>query len=173
MKTKLGISVGLLGAATYLAAMFGGYVVLLLLVGYILLFEQDEWLKKTAVKAFAVLACFSLLDAFVGFVPNILGLIYDISGIFGDAAYGGVLSNLVDVVQDVIGIVEKILFLVLMFKALKRQTVKINIVDSLIEKEYGAAVTVKAEVADVKFCGNCGKKMASSATFCPNCGQKG
>ena len=43
MKTKLGVSVGILGAATYFLGLFSGYTVLALVVGYILLCEQDSW----------------------------------------------------------------------------------------------------------------------------------
>ena len=42
-KTKLGISVGLLGAAIYFMGLFGGYLVAVLLAGYILMFEENEW----------------------------------------------------------------------------------------------------------------------------------
>ena len=50
MKTKLGISVGILAAATYLAALIG-ITPLLLVAGYILIVEENDFLKKTAVKA--------------------------------------------------------------------------------------------------------------------------
>ena len=45
MKSNLGISVGLLGAVAYFAGLFGGYVPLLVVVGYILLREQNYWLR--------------------------------------------------------------------------------------------------------------------------------
>src|SRR5574344_1340231 len=47
-KTKLGIPVGLLGAAMLFACYFGGYLVSFVLAGYILLFEENAWLKRTA-----------------------------------------------------------------------------------------------------------------------------
>ena len=171
MKTKLGISVCLLGAATYLCSLFAGYIAMILLTGYILLFEQNVWLKQTAVKAFAVSMCFSLLSAFVGFIPNTLSLVYSISGIFGGMLYSEPVACLVDAVQQIISIAQKVILLVLMFKALKYETIKINIVDSLVEKEFGPAV-VKTETAEFRFCGKCGKKIAASAVFCPHCGQR-
>ena len=58
-KTRLGISVGMLGATIYLSGLFGGYVAILLLAGYSLLFEENIWLKKSAVKAVALLLFFS------------------------------------------------------------------------------------------------------------------
>ena len=50
-KAKLGISVGLLGAAIYFTSLFSGYLVPVILTGYVLLFEENDWLRKNAVKA--------------------------------------------------------------------------------------------------------------------------
>lgn len=69
-KTKLGVSVGIFGAFLYVAALFGGYIAITLLAGYVLLMESNEWLKKTAVKAVATLACFSFLSLLIGLIPD-------------------------------------------------------------------------------------------------------
>lgn len=45
-KTKLGISTTLLAALAYFAGGFSGYLLLFLVAGYVLLKEEDEWLKK-------------------------------------------------------------------------------------------------------------------------------
>ena len=41
-KTRLGISVGLLGAGVCFLGLVGGYLVTAILAGYILLFEENE-----------------------------------------------------------------------------------------------------------------------------------
>ena len=74
-KTKLGISVGLLGAAIYFMGLFSGYLVVVLLAGYVLLCEDNEWLKKSAVKAVSVMALFSFLITVVNLVPNAISVI--------------------------------------------------------------------------------------------------
>ena len=48
-KAKLGISVGLLGAAIYLTALSGSLLGLLVLAGYVLLVEDNQWLRLSAV----------------------------------------------------------------------------------------------------------------------------
>ena len=45
-KTKIGISVGVMGAVMYFASLFGGYIPMLLLAGYIFLKEENIWLQK-------------------------------------------------------------------------------------------------------------------------------
>ena len=62
--TKLGISVGMLGAAIYFTGLFSGYIVPVLLVGYVLMFEENGWLRRSAVKAISLMVFFSfMLDA--------------------------------------------------------------------------------------------------------------
>ncbi len=53
-KTKIGISVGVMGAVMYFASLFGGYIPMLLLAGYIFLKEENIWLRKAAFNAVAL-----------------------------------------------------------------------------------------------------------------------
>ena len=85
-KTRLGISVGLLGAAIYFMGLFSGYLLAVLLAGYVLLFEENSWLRKNAVKAMSVMAVFSLLITVLNLVPNAIGFINDVVSIFGAPA---------------------------------------------------------------------------------------
>ena len=71
-KTKLGLSVGLLGGIIYFASAFGGgYRVALLLCGYVLLVEDNPWLRKTSVKAVLLLILFSLISFVLSLIPDI------------------------------------------------------------------------------------------------------
>ena len=81
--TRLGISVELLGAAIYFMGLFSGYMVAVLLTGYVLLFEENEWLKKGAVKAVALMTFFSLLTAVINLIPNMISFINSIVSAFG------------------------------------------------------------------------------------------
>lgn len=138
MKTKLGVSVGLFGAATYFMGLFSGYVVLAIMVGYVLLCESNEWLRRSAVKAFAVCVGFSVLSALVGFIPNIIGFIDDIFNIFNSSFSISIVSKIVTFINTVIALAQKILLLVLGFKALHQGTVKIGIIDKLINDHMKA-----------------------------------
>ena len=68
-KAKLGISVGLLGTAIYLTALSGSLLGLLVLAGYVLLVEDNQWLRLSAVKAVAVYLFFTFVIQAVGYVP--------------------------------------------------------------------------------------------------------
>lgn len=139
MKTKLGISVGLLGAATYFTGFFGGYVIAGILAGYILLVEENVWLKKTAVKAVALLIGFSLLSAVVNLIPNIFDFIETLIRIFDqyfvfEAEIFAVIDRLVSFVLTALNLVEKVVFIVLGLKALNQGTIKIPVIDNLVNK---------------------------------------
>ena len=94
-KTKIGVSVGLLGAVIYFMGLFSGYLATLLLAGYVLLFEENEWLRKSAVKAVALMVVFSLAATVMNLIPNVIGVLDNLISIFGGSFHIGFLSSLV------------------------------------------------------------------------------
>ena len=136
-KTKLGISVGLLGAALYFLGIFSGYLVPVLLAGYILLCEENEWLRKAAVKAISVMVAFSLMSTVVSLIPNFMNFIGYLVSMFGGSFYIAILSNLVSAVVTALNILETLLLLGLGIKALNQGTIAVPVVDKLINKYMG------------------------------------
>lgn len=134
MKTKLGVSVGLFGAAAYFLGLFSGNVVLALLVGYVLLFEENEWLRRTAVKAMVIGIFFSVLTTVIGFIPDIIGIINNAAMVFGKTVSISVVSKIITFILSVISFVRVVLMLILGFKALNQGTIRFGIVDKTIDK---------------------------------------
>ena len=134
MKTKLGVSVGLLGAAAYFLGLFSGNVVLALLVGYVLLFEENEWLRRTVVKAMAIGIFFSVLTTVIGFIPDIIGIINNAAMVFGKTVSISVVSKIITFILSVISFVRVVLMLILGFKALNQGTIRLGVVDKTIDK---------------------------------------
>ena len=81
--TKIGVPAKLLAAFAYLAAFFSGYVAFLLIGGYILIREQNDWLRFHAVKAGVLMVCFSIANALISLIPSLFTWIDDLLGIFG------------------------------------------------------------------------------------------
>ena len=136
-KTRLGISVGLLGAATYFLGLFSGYIVVVILAVYILLFETNEWLRKSAVKAVALLVFFSLLIAVINLIPNAISFINNLMAVFDKSFSVIILSRIVTVIVSALDIIEKILFILLGVKAINQGTISLPVVDKLINKYMG------------------------------------
>ena len=133
-KTKLGISVGLLGAIFFFAGFFGGYLVTILMAGYILLVEDNAWLKRVTVKGVVLMLFFTVLAALINFIPNIVDLIDSLLRIFKNDFYIPVISNIINFILTVLNVTEKVLFLILGFKALKQATIVIPPLDSFVGK---------------------------------------
>lgn len=135
MKSRLGLSVGMVAAGVYFIALFGGYLALSLFVGYILLIEPNPWLRKTAVKAFVVCLVFSLISTIFGFIPTAFGMLMDALLIFDvnvSALY--VVNNLTSIIHSIIDLVRTILLLVLGFMAFNQSTIPLGPIDNLIHK---------------------------------------
>lgn len=135
-KSKLGISVNLLGAIACFAALFSGYMVTALIMGYVLLMEQNEWLKKTVVKAMLVLIVFSAANAIIGLIPDAISLISSILGIFGGYFSLSFLTSLVSACREALSIVQKLLLLLMGYKALNMGVVKIGFIDRVVDKQF-------------------------------------
>ncbi len=129
MKTKLGVSVGLMGAAAYLLGLFSGYTVQVLLVGYVLLCEENEWLRKTVVKALLVCLAFSGLDLVIGFIPDTFSLINQVCVLFDGSFRVEILSQLISLILSILNIAEKVLLLLLGLKALRQGTIQLGKLD--------------------------------------------
>ena len=134
-KTKLGVSVGIFGAFLYVAALFGGYIAITLLAGYVLLMESNEWLKKTAV---ATLACFSFLSLLVGLIPDAVDVITGVFNVFfnffGNSIHFSIIDNIFSVISQIISFLKDLVFAALIYKALNQGTVKLPVIDKLIDK---------------------------------------
>ena len=122
-KTKLGVTVGALGAITYFTGFFSGYTVAVLLAGYVLLFEENGWLKRSVVKSIVLLAFFSVTIGVINLIPDVIGFIDRVANVFNGNFSIAVVSRVAAVVVAALNILEKILFLGLGIKALKQETI--------------------------------------------------
>ncbi|MFA5524151.1 MAG: hypothetical protein WDA24_07315 [Tissierellales bacterium] len=132
-KTKVGISVGLLGAGLYFMG-FISVVAMVIMAGYVLIFEENEWLKKTAVKSVGVVIFFTILSTVVGLVGNsstiITNLVHLVKGSISLNWFNGVIT----ICRNLISIIETLFLLILGFKALKQGNVKLSSVDNIIKE---------------------------------------
>ncbi len=133
-KTRLGITVGALGAMTCFAGFFGGYLVVILLAGYVLLFEENMWLQRIVVKTVVLMVFFSILVSVLNLIPDALGFVGDIAAVFDGHFSVAKVNQVVTVLIGGISIVEKVLFLGLGFKALHQRTIVIPLIDSAVSE---------------------------------------
>lgn len=133
-KTKLGITVGSLGAITFFAGFFGGYLVAIILAGYVLMFEENAWLKRSVVKAIVLLAFFSVTIAIINVIPDVIGFIGNVASVFSGHFAIAKVNQIVTVLVSGLNIIEKVLFLGLGIKALSQGTIVIPFIDKKVSK---------------------------------------
>lgn len=161
MKTRFGVSVNAMAALVCFMALFGSYIPVLLLVGYIMIAEDNEYLKRIAAKALAVMVCFSLLGVVIGYIPNVIELINRVCAIFNGSFYVGIISKLISLITYILGILESLILLVMGIEALSGKNFPVGMIDKFMAANVGT-----------KACKKCGTNVPDGTQFCPNCGEK-
>lgn len=132
-QSKLGIPVGLLCAAVYFLGLFSGYLAVTVLVGYILLVEENAWLRKNAVKALAIMMFFSLITVLVNLIPGAISVFNDVFSMFDGKFSIAFLSKLANAISGAAGLIEKVVLLISGVKAIHQGSLSFPLVDGFIE----------------------------------------
>ena len=111
--TKIGIPAKVLAGFAYLAAFFSGYTAFLLIGGYVLIREQNDWLRFHALKAGLLMICFSVAGALVSLIPNLMSWIGNWFDLFGGSFYPAFIFNIQGILMSTLDLLEKVLFLLL------------------------------------------------------------
>lgn len=133
LKTKLGISIALVGAAMYFLGMFS-LIPAVLLAGYVLIAEENEWVKRQAARMVGVVLLFGLLSIAIGWIDEFVGMLNIVVRWFNDEVYLKVPGNLTGLLQYIISIVKEVFLLVMGIMALNMKSIKFPLVDKLLDK---------------------------------------
>lgn len=132
-KTHLGISVGLLGFIMCLIGL-AGFTPMLLLGGYILLFESNEWLKKLTIKVFVIELFVYLVTLIIGLIPDAITFIGNVAGIFGSYFTLSRVANATSAITSVIGILEVVILVVMAIKSLNQGSLRFGFIEKFVQK---------------------------------------
>lgn len=133
-KTKLGISAGLAGAAIYFLGLFGGLLLIALFAMYVLLVEDNEWLRRTSVKAVVIFVIFSLLSTLLSLIPDTVAFVSSFFEIFGGYFSIPFISSIIIFIDNGLSLIKTVLFIILGLKALNQGTIVIPFIDTFINK---------------------------------------
>lgn len=134
MKTKIGISAGIVAAGAYFIGLLGGWVPVLLIAGYVLIKEENQWLRMSVIKAVVVCAFFAIISTFISFIPDLMAFMGSVFGLFNQGFHAPAVSNTVSILNVALTIFEKVLLLMMGFAALNQGNVKFGVADSLVAK---------------------------------------
>ena len=130
-KSKLGISVTFLAAILYLLGFYGGYIVAVVTVGYVLLKEDNLWLKKAAINVIAWLLLFGLASTAINLIPNFLSLIYSIISMFGGSAYFTAVESFFSFLSQILSLGKTVMFILMAALALGHKSILLPGINNL------------------------------------------
>ena len=128
----MGISVGLLAAIMFFSGTMN-FIVAVLLAGYVLLKENDEWLRRSAVKLVVVLVTFGVLINCVGLITDVFSVLTYVIQWFTYKTIR-VPLNLDNILIIAFGFIRDALLILMGLKALTKGTVKLQFFDNIMNK---------------------------------------
>lgn len=131
-KTKLGLKVSVMGALTYLLFLFGGYTAGLLVVGYILLCEENGDLKKHALTAVLTAIAISVANLVIGLLPDVVDVFQALIAIFDGYLDGGIITSFANFLYAILSLVKTVAFVGLAAAALLGKSIKVSLIDKLL-----------------------------------------
>jgi len=132
-KTRLGITISLLGGALYFVGLLG-IIPLVILAGYVLIFEENAWLNKVAVKAVAVVIFFAVLSGAVGLIGDVSSFIVNFVNLFTTGFTLATLNRIVSLLQTAISFARVSLLILMGLSAMKMGDKSFGPVDRLISR---------------------------------------
>ena len=132
-KTKFGLPVGLLAAAMCFMA-FISTIPFILIVGYVLIAESNDWLKKTAVKALFIFIAFAIVAAFIGFITDGTSMLTNFLGLFNQSVNLLQINRLASIMRTGLSVIQTLVFMLLGVIALKKGNITFGLGDGILNK---------------------------------------
>ena len=135
-RTKEGIRVSLIAAFAFICGYFGGYTSLLLILGYALLIEKNDYITIATVKSLMLSIVFSIFYKVFSLPSDTLTVITDILSAFGLHIYFLTLKNILSILTTIVGWFEFLIFLMLSLSALRYKEIKAPFIENMFKKYF-------------------------------------
>ena len=146
-KTKIGLSVAFFAALCWLIA-YTSYTPLILLVGYILLREDDQQLRHISVKALLLTLCFSIANMVLSVIPSTFRFFADVIDLFGGHFFPEFLYDSEDVLTSLLNLGHLGLTMLFAIMALFGKDLPLGPLDKLADTVLGMAQKIKVPAAN-------------------------
>ena len=132
-KIKLGVSAGLTGAILYFLGAIS-IIRAVILAGYILLKEENDWLKYQAVKMVMIVVIFGAINIGLNCIDDIFAIFNQVIGIFAKNVHIAVPLGLTGILSTVCSLLRNIVLIWSGINALNFKTVYVASIDELVSK---------------------------------------
>jgi uncharacterized paraquat-inducible protein A len=169
-KTKLGFTNSFLAAIIFISGITTPLLMFGLIV-YVLIFEEDNYVKISAKRAATIYAVFAIISGVWSVIDDLIRLLMSELGNY-PAIYNKI--------NMVITLLEAGSFIVMAFRTYTNQSVTTegNQIDRVLDGMATSKVIVtqgsenSLKQEEYTYCSNCGSKMLKTDVFCNHCGTK-
>ena len=132
-KTKIGVSVPVAAALSFLVFPLLGVTAGILFLGFVLVCESSAALKRSALSATIIYIAFALLTEVLGLIPDGFNLIEEFVRVCDGTLNVSEIDEYWYLLRTIINYARDIVFLILAFKAWKGKAVEIGFVKKLVD----------------------------------------
>jgi uncharacterized membrane protein len=112
-RSKLGLPAGVAAALMYLVGLFGGYLAAIFAAGFILLQEEENFIRRAAVKTLLIMFAYSVLNVLILLLPDIIGIFQTLLAIFRVNFGTGIIDNIGSVFTQILSLMKTAMLLLL------------------------------------------------------------
>lgn len=145
LKTRLGLPANVVSVVMYLVALIGGsfvghgvgLIAPLVLAGYILLFEDLNFVRRAAVKSIAIILVVFLVYVVLTVIPDLLKVIEHMLNIFEESMYGDFIrgyTSFTDMMTGMLAMTEKTVLILLAILALFNKSIDLKCLNKLADR---------------------------------------
>lgn len=145
--TEIGITVAFLAALIYWSGLISNMpVITVLLAGYVLIREKEQWLRAVALKAISIIVCFALLLGFINLLVyfkdvmvNIINMMLSTisAGTNYEPVTGAAFRDILDILKYIVLFVRDLFLILSGFMALKYKNMRIPVIDKMVNRHIG------------------------------------
>lgn len=174
-KGNYGISFAFYATVAMIMAMLGWTTALMLLTGFVIVAEKDEWTIKQCLQAVVVVLFKDIISIAISYLEKpftwlgyVIEYSEDTEGFF---KFVTGYDKFWSFAQDVLFIVVLVFIIIAIFKVAKGKDAKIPVVDLFVNWAYGVVLAkIPVAAATGKKCPKCGEPV--SGKFCDKCGSQ-
>jgi uncharacterized membrane protein len=133
-KSRLGLPAAVVAVLMYLSGLFGGFIPALLVGGYILLCEEENFIRRAAVKTLLVLFVCALVNFLIYLIPDVVGIVQSLLAIFKVHFSTAFLDNASSALSGVMDLIKTIFLIVLAVMACFGKSIDLKPVNKLSDK---------------------------------------
>lgn len=142
-KTKLGISVALTAALLYFLGLISP-IALVVAAGYVLIAEKDQWLRKSAVQALAIMLFYQIVVAVIGVGSYLFTFLNNVITNFAHSFHIGYPLHIDNILLSLAWLAQAVLLLILGFMALANKGFDLPMISDFADKHLGLPRKPKA-----------------------------